>query len=202
MMLALMVGQTYLGQGLEGAARVVAVQSNLRVNESLLRTKLLLIFTTLLMVFNFYIETLYTALDGGAPTVTLWAYTVQVPDKLHFLRSLVTMPFHHFFFSTAEHFPPTGAHMRSCLGNQSLGILERSPRKRRQCCERMDDILCFFAIMRMVVWRFSLTETPRMIRRQQIIKDSRWHIWGSRRTVLSRPCIHTHIYIYTHICVC
>ena len=31
MTLALMVGQTCLGQGLEGAAKVVAVQSSLRV---------------------------------------------------------------------------------------------------------------------------------------------------------------------------
>ena len=33
MTLLLMVGQTCLGQGLKGAARVVAVQSSLRVNE-------------------------------------------------------------------------------------------------------------------------------------------------------------------------
>ena len=71
MTLALMVGQTCLGQGLEGAARVVAVQSSLRVNELLLTMTLLLIFTTPLTVFCFYIEMLYTALDGGAPRVTL-----------------------------------------------------------------------------------------------------------------------------------
>ena len=34
MTLALMVGQTCLGQGLEGAAKVVAMQSSLRVDES------------------------------------------------------------------------------------------------------------------------------------------------------------------------
>ena len=68
--LALMVGETCLGQGLEGAARVVAVQSSLRVDESLLATTLLLIFTTPL-VFCFYTETLYTALGGGAPRAML-----------------------------------------------------------------------------------------------------------------------------------
>ena len=46
MTLALMVGQTCLGQGMEGAAKVVVVQSSLRVNELLLVTTLLLIFTT------------------------------------------------------------------------------------------------------------------------------------------------------------
>ena len=70
MMLSLMVDQTCLGQGLEGAARVVAVQSSLRVDESLLAMTLL-IFTTLFIVFCFYIETLYTALDGGVPRATL-----------------------------------------------------------------------------------------------------------------------------------
>ena len=34
-------------------------------------TMLLLIFMTLLIVFSFYIEMLYTELDGGAPRVTL-----------------------------------------------------------------------------------------------------------------------------------
>ena len=71
MTLALMVGQTCLGQGLEGAARVVAVQTSLRVDESLLTTTLLLIFTTPLIVFSFYIEMLYTALDGGVPRAML-----------------------------------------------------------------------------------------------------------------------------------
>ena len=70
MMLALMVGQTCLGQGLEGAARVVAVQSCLRVDYSLLVTTIL-IFTTLLFVFSFYFETLYTVLDDSASRVTL-----------------------------------------------------------------------------------------------------------------------------------
>ena len=70
MTLALMVGETCLGQGLEGATRVVAVQSSLRVNESLL-TMMLLIFMTPLIVLCFYIEMFYTALDGGAPRATL-----------------------------------------------------------------------------------------------------------------------------------
>ena len=72
--LALMVGETCLGQGLEGAARVVAVQSSLRVDESLLATTLLLIFTTPLTVFCFYIEPLYTALDGDVPRATLLGF--------------------------------------------------------------------------------------------------------------------------------
>ena len=71
MTLALMVGQTFLGQGLEGAARVVAVQSCLRVNESLLATMLHFIFMTPVIIFCFYIEMLYTALDDGVPRVTL-----------------------------------------------------------------------------------------------------------------------------------
>ena len=71
MMLVLMVCQTCLGQGLEGAARLVAVKSSLRVDESLLVMMLLLIFTTLLIVFSFYMETLYTVLDGGVPRVML-----------------------------------------------------------------------------------------------------------------------------------
>ena len=67
-----MVGQTCLGQGLEGAAWVVAVQSSLRVDKSLLLTMtLLLIFLTLPIVFSFYIEMLYTVLDGGSPRVML-----------------------------------------------------------------------------------------------------------------------------------
>ena len=70
-MTLVMVGQTCLGQGLEGAARVVAVQSSLRVDESLLVMMLLLIFTTPFIVFCFYIEMLYTALDGGAPRAML-----------------------------------------------------------------------------------------------------------------------------------
>ena len=41
----------------------------------------------------------------------------------------------------------TSRGMRSCLGNQSSGILERCPRKQRQLCERMDDIFCCFAIL-------------------------------------------------------
>ena len=60
-----------VGQGLEGAARVVAVQSSLRVDESLIAMTLLLIFMTPLVVFCFYIEMLYTVLDGGAPRATL-----------------------------------------------------------------------------------------------------------------------------------
>ena len=43
-----------------------AVQSSLRVDESLL-ARMLLLFTTHLIVFSFYIVTLYTALDRGAP---------------------------------------------------------------------------------------------------------------------------------------
>ena len=82
MTLALMVGQTCLGQGLEGAARVVAVQCSLRVDESLF-AMMLLIFTTFLIVSSFYIETLDTALDGGAPRVALLACSLQVPDRLH-----------------------------------------------------------------------------------------------------------------------
>ena len=48
MTLALMVGQTFLGQGLEGEAS--AVQSSHKVDESLLVTMLLLIFMNLLIV--------------------------------------------------------------------------------------------------------------------------------------------------------
>ena len=44
-----------------------AVQSSLRVDESLHARMLLLLFTTHLIVFSFYIVTLYTALDRGAP---------------------------------------------------------------------------------------------------------------------------------------
>ena len=62
--LALMVGQTCLGQGLEGAAMVVAVQSSLMM-------MLLLIFMTPLIVFCLYIETIYTALDGTVPRAML-----------------------------------------------------------------------------------------------------------------------------------
>ena len=54
MMFVLMVGQICLGHGLEGAARLVAVQSNLIVNELLLTTMLLLIFTTLLIAFGWW----------------------------------------------------------------------------------------------------------------------------------------------------
>ena len=57
-MLVLMVGQTCLGQGLEGAARVVTVQSSLRVDESL-HPMTLLIFMTPFIVFGFYTEMLY-----------------------------------------------------------------------------------------------------------------------------------------------
>ena len=71
MTMALMVGQTCPGQGLEGAARVITVQSSPRVNESLLTTTLFLIFMTLLIVFSFYMEMIYTMLDGGAPRFTL-----------------------------------------------------------------------------------------------------------------------------------
>ena len=71
MMLALMVGQTCLGQGLEEAARMVAVQSSLTVDDSLLAMTLLLIFMIPPIVFCFYIETLYTALDGGASRAML-----------------------------------------------------------------------------------------------------------------------------------
>ena len=93
-----------------------------------------------------------------------WACSLQVPDKLHFLRSPATTSFHRHFCPPAECFPPAGAHARSCLGSQSLNILEKCLRKQRQCCERMDDILCCFAIVHMGVQRFfSLTETPRMI---------------------------------------
>ena len=112
----------------------------------------------------------------------------QVPDRLHCFRSLATTLFHCRFCPPTECLPPTGAHSRNCLGSRSLVILERWPRKRRQCFKRIDDILGCFAILHMVVWRFfSLTETPRMIRRQQITKDSRRRTWGSRRTVLSKP---------------
>ena len=71
MTMSLMVDQACLGQGLEGAARVVAVQNSLRVDESLLMMTFLLFFTTLLIVFSFYIETLYTLLDGGVPRAML-----------------------------------------------------------------------------------------------------------------------------------
>ena len=77
MMLALMVGQTCLGQGLEGAARVVAVQSSLRVHESLLTMTLLLIFTTFLIVFSFYIETLYTVLGVVRQESRSWACSLS-----------------------------------------------------------------------------------------------------------------------------
>ena len=131
MTLALMVGQTCLGQSLEGAAWVVvAMQSSLRVDESQLTTTLLLIFMTPLIVFCFYIEALYTALDGGAPRAML--LDLLSPDfRLHCFRSLATTSFHHRFCPPAKCLPPTGTHMRSCLGSRSLGILERCPRKRR-----------------------------------------------------------------------
>ena len=128
MTLALMVGQTCLGRGLEGAARVIAVQSNLRVDELLLTT-LLLIFTTPLIVFCFYIEMLYTALDGGAPRATLLGLLFHVPDRLYCFRSLATTSFHQRFCPPAECLPPTGAHTRSYLGSQSSCILVRCPRK-------------------------------------------------------------------------
>ena len=59
------------GQGLEGAARVIAMQSSLRVNESLLKRMLFLIFMILPILYSFYMEMLYTVLDGGAPRVML-----------------------------------------------------------------------------------------------------------------------------------
>ena len=127
-------------------------------------------------------------LDGGAPRVMLLGLLSPDSDRLHCFRSLATTSFHCRFCPPAECLLLTGAHMRSCQGSQSSGILERWPRKLRRCCERIDDILSCFAIFLMVVWRFfSLTETPRMIQKQWITKDSRRRTWGSRRTVLSRP---------------
>ena len=126
--MALMVGETCLGQGREGAARVVAVQSSLRVDK-LLFTTLLLIFTTLLIGFGFYIETLRWMVVFQESCS--WACSLQVPDRLHCLRSLATTSFHHRFCSPAAGLPPAGAHTRSCLDSRSSGFLERCPRKRR-----------------------------------------------------------------------
>ena len=200
--LALMVGQMCLGQGLEGAARVVAVQSSLRVNGC---CSWWCFFSSLWLFLLFSASILrcstlcWMVVHQGSRS---WAYPLQVPDKLHFLRSLATMPFDCRFCPPAEHFPPAGAHMRSCLGSRSSGILERCMRKRRRCCKRMDDILCCFTIMHMLVWCFfSLTETPRMIWKQQITKNSRWRTWGSNRTVLSSPYIYTYIHVYIFVYV-
>ena len=133
-------------------------------------------------------EPLYTVLDVVHPEPHSWACSLQVPDRLHCLRSLATTSFHHRFCPPAEHLPPTGAHTRSCLDSRSFGILERCSRKQRRRCKRIDDIFGCFAILRMVVWCFfSLTETPRMILTQRMTKDSRWRTWGYRRTVLSKP---------------
>ena len=96
--IALMVGQTCLGQGLKGASRVVAMQSCLRANESLLVMTLLLIFTTLLIGFSFYIKMLYTTLDGGAPRVS-------------FLRLL---------FPTSQHHSTVAKHAYHQQGHEKL----------------------------------------------------------------------------------
>ena len=129
MTLVLMAGQTCLGQGLQGAARVVAVQSSLRLNESLLVMMFLFIFTTLLIVFGFYIETLYTVMDGGTPRVTLLGtlYPGSRQVALFKVAGHNTIP--PLLLSSSRTLPTSRAHTRSCLGSQSLGILERCPRK-------------------------------------------------------------------------
>ena len=129
MTLVLMVGQTCLGQGLEGAAKVVAVQSCLRVDESLLAMMLPLIFTTLLIVSASILRcsTLHWMVVRQEPRS--WACSLLVPVRLHCFRSLATTSFHRRFCPPAECLSPTGAHTRSCLGNWSSSILERCPRK-------------------------------------------------------------------------
>ena len=129
MTLGLMLGQTCLGQGLEGATSMVAVQSNLKVDESLLATTLFLIFMTPLIVFCFYIETLYNALDGGAPRATLLGLLSPDSRQVTLFSSLATTSFHHCFCPPAKCLPPTGAHTKSCLGSWSSSIIERCPRK-------------------------------------------------------------------------
>ena len=75
-----------VSQSLEGAVRVVAVQSSLRVHGTTL---------TFLIGFSFSIEMLYTALDGGVPRVMLsQACSLQITDRLYCLRSLGTISFH------------------------------------------------------------------------------------------------------------
>ena len=110
------------GPGRSGQGDCSAEQSQ----SHCLRWRCLLVFMTPLIVFSLYIELLYTVLDSGAPRVTLLG--IQVPDKLHLLRSLATS-FHHRFCPPAECFPSAGAHTRSCLGSQSSGIYERCLRK-------------------------------------------------------------------------
>ena len=58
-----------------------------------------------------------------------WACSLQVPDRLHCLRSLAIMSFHHHFCPQAACLPLAGVHTRSCLGSRSSGILERCLRK-------------------------------------------------------------------------
>ena len=128
MTLALMVGQ-----GLKGGAKVVAVQSSLRVNDFLLVMTFYLILMTLLIISSFYIESWMVVHQECRP----WAYSFQVPDKLHFLRSLATTSLHRYFYPPVECFPPAGAHTRSCLGSRSLGFLEMCLKKKRWSCKRM-----------------------------------------------------------------
>ena len=78
------------------------VTSSLRVDMLLLATMLLPIFTTHFIVSSFYIETLCTVLDGGAPWDTFLGMSLQVPDKLHILRSLA-MSFNRCFCPPSEY---------------------------------------------------------------------------------------------------
>ena len=117
----------------------------------------------------------------------LLGMSLQVPDQLHILRSQ-TMSSHRRFCPPAECFIPAGEHTRSCQVSRSLGIFEWCPGKQRQNYERIDDILCCFAILHVVVWRFfSLIEKIKMIECQWITKYSRQLTWGSKRTALSTP---------------
>ena len=144
------------------------MQSILKVDESLLMSMLLLVFTMLLIVFSFYIERLYTVLDGRVLRFMLLCKLSPGSRQTKLLWSLATTSFNQHFCLLAECFHPGRTQTRNILGSPSSGILER-------CKKCWDGYFLLLCLMCVVVWHFfSLTETPMIIQRQPITKDSTW----------------------------
>ena len=127
MTLALMVGQPALVRAWK---RQPGWLQCIAVSESMSRCSLQCFFLSLRLLSLFsasILRTLHWMVVCQEPLS--WACSLQVPDRLHCFRLLATMSFHHLFYPPAKFLPPTGAQTRSCLGSQSLGILERWSRK-------------------------------------------------------------------------
>ena len=145
------------------------------------------ILATLLIDLCLFVEKSNALFDGGTPGDMLLSFLPPGLWGVTHPKVLDTMSFHGHFWSPAACTLATNRITRGAAWVDVFhaGILTRWPRKWRRRWVKMDETLCFLALLQMVVWRFFQTEIPKMIPRQRIKKDPSQRMWGSTRTVLS-----------------